>query len=133
LKKKSDTTKAIKDYLKPTQTQYDSTVKTLCTDNGGEYIYSKVESLLADLGIVLQNSPPCEHESNGLAERFNRTIATEAYTMLMDHPKSLWAKSIACATYLYNRLVGGDGLVVPSWLALCLLAFRRCSTVSIKF
>jgi transposase InsO family protein len=48
LKKKSDTTKAIKDILKRIQTQYNTTVKALRTDNGGEYINSEVKSLLAD-------------------------------------------------------------------------------------
>jgi transposase InsO family protein len=101
-KKKSDTTKAIKDMLKQIQTQYNTTVKALRTDNGGEYLNSEVESLLADRGIVLQKSPPYEHESNRLAERFNRTIVTIVHTMLMDNPKFLWREAIAYATYLYN-------------------------------
>jgi transposase InsO family protein len=71
LKKKSDTTKAIKYILKWIQTQYNTTVKALRTDNGGEYINLEVESILADQEIVLQNSPLYEHESNGLAEQFN--------------------------------------------------------------
>jgi transposase InsO family protein len=104
LKKKSDAVNAIKNFTNLIQTQFNTTIKSFRTDNGGEYINSEVESYLADNGIILQNSPPYEHESNGLAERFNRTIVTKARTMLMDHPKFLWAEAIACATYLYNRL-----------------------------
>jgi hypothetical protein len=64
-----------------------------------------VEFLLADQGIILQNFLLYEHESNGLAEQFNRTFVTKARTILMDYPKFLWAKTIAYATYLYNRLL----------------------------
>jgi hypothetical protein len=87
LKKKCDAVKAIKDFTKLIQTQFNTTIKSFQMDNGSEYINSEVETYLADNGIILQNLLPYEHESNGLTEHFNRTIVTKAPTILMDHPK----------------------------------------------
>ncbi|KAI0993892.1 hypothetical protein K3495_g14292 [Podosphaera aphanis] len=70
---------------------------------GGEYIDGRVEQFLAEYGIDHEYSPSREHESNGVAERFNRTIVTKARTMLLDFPKFLWAEAIATSVYLYNR------------------------------
>ncbi|KAI0991730.1 hypothetical protein K3495_g16457, partial [Podosphaera aphanis] len=57
-------------------------------DNGGEYIDGRVEQFLAQHGIDHEYSPSHEHESNGVAERFNRTIVTKARTMLIDFPNN---------------------------------------------
>jgi hypothetical protein len=78
LKKKSDPVKAIKDFTKLSQTQFNTTIKSLQMNNSSEYINSEVETYLADNEIILQNLPPYKHESNDLAERFNRTIVTKA-------------------------------------------------------
>ncbi|KAI0994197.1 hypothetical protein K3495_g13985, partial [Podosphaera aphanis] len=82
---------------------YGVTIKKFFSDNGGEYIDKRVENLMDEFGIVLLKSPAYEHESNGIAERFNRTIVTKARAMLLNFPKFLWAESIATAVYLYNR------------------------------
>lgn len=103
LRDKSDTNQAIRDYVMKIKNQYGITVKTFFSDNGGEYIDHRVQQFLAELGIGHQNSPPYEHESNGVAERFNRTIVTKARTLLIDFPKVLWAEAIATSVYLYNR------------------------------
>ena len=75
----------------------------LFSDNGGEYVDNRVERFLADYGISHETSPSYEHESNSVAERFNRTIVTKARAMLLDLPKFLRAESIATSAYLYNR------------------------------
>ena len=36
-----------------------------------------------ELGIELLKSPAYEHESNGVAERFNRIVVTKARAMLL--------------------------------------------------
>ncbi|POS85882.1 hypothetical protein EPUL_002865, partial [Erysiphe pulchra] len=63
-----------------------------------------VQRFFVKNGIDHENSPPYEHELNGVAERFNRKIVTKARAMLLDLPRFLWAEVTASAVYLYNRI-----------------------------
>lgn len=103
LQNKSDTFEILRNFVKKIENQYGVILKKLFSDNGGEYIDGRVEQFLAQHGIDHEYSPSHEHESNGVAERFNRTIVTKARTMLIDFPKFLWAEAIATSVYLYNR------------------------------
>ncbi|KAI0992030.1 hypothetical protein K3495_g16156, partial [Podosphaera aphanis] len=103
IRSKDDTYDAIRQFVKRIQNQHGITIKKVFSDNGGEYIDRRVEQFFGNHGIDHEFSPPYEHESNGVAERFNRTIVTKARTMLLDLPKFLWAEAIATAVYLYNR------------------------------
>ncbi|KAI0998763.1 hypothetical protein K3495_g9431 [Podosphaera aphanis] len=100
---KSDAYQAIRDFVIRIQNQNNLTIKTFFSDNGGEYIDGRVQKFFTDNGIDHENSPPYEHESNGTAEIFNRTIVTKARAMLLDLPKFLWAEAIATSVSLYNR------------------------------
>jgi Reverse transcriptase (RNA-dependent DNA polymerase)/gag-polypeptide of LTR copia-type len=105
LKKKSDATQQIKDYLTQVQTQYGDIqrfcVKKLKADGGGEFVNAKLKSFLHEKGIILETSFPYAHESNGLAERMNRTLVTDARTSIReDRHLFLWPEAIATAAYL---------------------------------
>ncbi|KAI0991999.1 hypothetical protein K3495_g16187, partial [Podosphaera aphanis] len=104
LRNKNDAYQAIRDFVTRIQTQHNLTIKTFFSDNGGEYIDARVQKYFTDNGIHHEKSPPYEHESNGTAERFNRTIVTKARAMLLDLPIFLWAEAIATSVYLYNRI-----------------------------
>ena len=103
LRNKNDTFTTIRTFVDRIQNQYGVTIKKFFSDNGGEYIDERIENFMGECGIDLLKSPAYEPESNGVAERFNKTIVTKARTMLLDFPKFLWAESIATAVYLYNR------------------------------
>ena len=61
-------------------------------------------TLLDKQGIVHDLSRAYSHESNGVAERYNRTIITAARSLLTGLALALWAKAIATPVYLRNRL-----------------------------
>lgn len=89
LRDKSDTYHAVREFVVGIKNQYETTIKKLFSDNGGEHVDKKVKQFLLDNDNDHENSPPYEHKSNGIAERFNRTIVTKARTLLIDFPKYL--------------------------------------------
>ncbi|KAI1004680.1 hypothetical protein K3495_g3534 [Podosphaera aphanis] len=90
-------------FIKRIENQYGIILKKVFSDNGGEYIDKRVEQFLDEYSIDHDYSPSHEHESNGAAERLNRTIVTKARALIINFPKFLWAEAIATSVYLYNR------------------------------
>ena len=58
------------------------------------------------MGIQHEPTAPYSPQSNGKAERLNRTLKTFARAMLYqaNMPKSFWAEAMSTAAYLINRL-----------------------------
>ena len=59
-------------------------LKTLRTDNGGEYTSNKFEKYLKDEGIRHEKTVPKTPKQNGVAKRLNRTLVESARSMLLD-------------------------------------------------
>ena len=80
-------------------------IKTLRTDNGGEYTSTQLEAYLKAEGIRHELTVPKTPQQNGVAERLNRTLVETARSMLLDAklPKRFWAEAISTAVYLKNR------------------------------
>jgi len=80
-------------------------VKTLRTDNGGEYTAKDFEQYLKVNGIRHQLTVWKTPEQNGVAERFNRTIVDMIRAFLSDSglAKKFWAETLSTACYLRNR------------------------------
>ena len=57
-------------------------LKTLRSDNGGEYWGKEMVSYLRKEGVVHESSTPRTPEQNGVAERYNRTLTEMARCML---------------------------------------------------
>lgn len=104
LRNKSEASQHMIDFVKYVKTQFEINIKRWRTDNGGEFVNESVHKLFRENGIVHEKSPPYEHERNGNAERFNRTLTTMARSLLINLGLSLWAEAIATACYLKNRL-----------------------------
>lgn len=62
------------DLVMYVKTQFKTNIKRRGTDNGGEFFNESVHKLFKENGFVREKSPPYEHERNGNAERFNRTL-----------------------------------------------------------
>jgi Reverse transcriptase (RNA-dependent DNA polymerase) len=80
-------------------------VKHLRTDGGGEY-EREVKKFLHETGIIHQPTPAYAHESNGMAERLNRTLNEMARAMLIqaNMPQQFWDEAIQTAAYVKNML-----------------------------
>jgi hypothetical protein len=76
----------------------------LRTDGGGEF-HSTVMKLAKDkLGVEDQYIPPHCHQSNGLVERLNYTLAGMIRTVLKQAnlPPQLWGEAALYAAHVYN-------------------------------
>ncbi len=80
-------------------------IKTLHTDNGGEYTSPHFKSFLSEHGILHQTSVPHTLEQNGLAERANWTVIEWTQCMLKAAGMSdgFQAEAVNTAVYLSNQ------------------------------
>jgi len=99
LKNKSDAAKTVQEFVKYAERQFKTTVLSMMTDHGGEYM--EATTYLTSQGIRHIRTPPYSHQSNGVAERYNRTIQAMVRSMLIDlNPADnrLWAEQL----YIYE-------------------------------
>src|SRR5437667_8730157 len=92
-------------FLKQIKNETELKIKYLRTDNGGEYA-GDLLPLLKEMGIIHEHGQPHSPQSNGKAERLNRTLNKHVRSMLFQANmlKSFWAEAMATAAYLINRL-----------------------------
>ncbi len=104
MKHKSETTKLVKDFVTEMETQHGIRIKRFRCDNGREYINKELDNALKAKGILIDPLPPYSPESNGVAERFNRTMGEALRAMLLPLGiKQLWAEAAAYFVYTKNR------------------------------
>lgn len=62
------------------------------------------ETALTKMGIDFETSPRYSPQSNGVAERFNRTILTRARSLMIQSniPLSYWGEAVLHAVHLHN-------------------------------
>ena len=72
-------------------------LKTLRTDNGGEYVSAEFENCLKKEGVGHQLTVPKTLEQNGVAERMNRTLVEAMRSKLADAklPHRFWAEALS--------------------------------------
>jgi transposase InsO family protein len=75
------------------------------SDNGGEYRSHVLKAFCLEEGVDPQRSPPYQPESNGAAERLNRTLLSRVRASLYDAgmPLKWWAEALVTANWLRNR------------------------------
>ena len=84
---------------------YKTHVKTLRSDNGGEYRNSSFASYCSENGISQEFTVPYSPSQNGVAERLNLTLMNMVRAMLIYSglPRSYWLEALSCAVYTKNR------------------------------
>lgn len=81
-------------------------IKTILSDNGGEFNNEAVRKVLESNGILQRLTMPYTPEQNGCSERENRTLVEAARTMMHAHeelPLACWSELINTAAYILNR------------------------------
>jgi len=81
-------------FYKMVQTQFESPIKRLRSDNGREYVNQNLSKFLKENGVVHELTCVDTPQQNGVAERKNRHIleVTRALLFQMYIPKSYWGK-----------------------------------------
>jgi hypothetical protein len=102
LKTKADASKEAINLLTTWQTQNESKVKFIRTDNGTEF--SGLEKFCRKHGTVHQKTAPYAHQQNGKIERLNRTLQEKARAMLSASglPPEFWGDALLTANYIRN-------------------------------
>lgn len=81
-------------------------IKSIRTDNGGEYISNAFNEYLSAHGISHQLTVAYTPQQNGVAERMNRTLIDLVRSMLHSSniEKVFWAEALGTAVYVRNRV-----------------------------
>jgi len=103
-KLKSDALQTFVTFHKLAELQYNSKLKALQTDNGGEF--KAFLPYLHTCGIQPRFSCPYTHQQNGVTERKHRHIAEMELTLLAHDriPLSFWVATFHTVVYLINIL-----------------------------
>jgi transposase InsO family protein len=90
-----------KDFKTIIEKQSGYKIRTLRSDQGGEYTTNAFEAFCIQQGIRHQTTPTYTPQLNGLAERKNRTILDMARSLLKAKklPKQYWAEAVSCVMY----------------------------------
>ncbi|CAI7832219.1 unnamed protein product [Closterium sp. NIES-53] len=122
LAKKSDASRVIiEEWLPMVERESGKRVKAIRSDCGGEFLGAEFRSWLKRHGIKQQLTTAYTPQSNGMAERVNRTIIEGRRTILVDSglPLRFWPLAIRYATVTKNRVlthVGGQHWVhIEKW------------------
>ena len=114
LKEKSEATTAVQEMINQLETICKGKVERIRSDNGKEFTSHTMQEWLKTRGITQELTAPYSPESNGKAERLNRTLLEMARTMLNGASKApgyktLWAEAAHTANYIRNRLYTTPG------------------------
>lgn len=101
---KSETTLIFKNFYKLTKKQFDTKVKCVQFDWGGQY--RPLAQYLTSQGISFRHTYPHKHQQNGRAECKHRQIMENRLTLLAysGMPFQFWWLTFQTSVYLSNRL-----------------------------
>lgn len=104
LKNKNQVFKCLTEFKNIAEKQSDCQLKTVRSDNGGEYVNKLVASFCEKYGIVHQRTAAYTPQQNGVAERMNRTLLDRVRCMLIDSnlPRVFWAEALTTAVRIVN-------------------------------
>jgi len=110
---KSDASDRIMNLCRRTQTETGKTLKEFHSDNGTEFVNSRLKEFFREQGTHFTTTTPGTPQHNGIAERVNRTIFNSARAMMFHSqaPVHFWGHAVQTAIVLKNKMltrVNGD-------------------------
>jgi transposase InsO family protein len=104
LARKSDTLDKFRIFHKEVESISKLKLRTLRTDNGGEFISAAFTSYCQDQGIRRQLTVPHTPQQNGVVERRMRSImdVTRCFLLDKDLPHSLWGEAVRAVVIILN-------------------------------
>ena len=114
LRSKDEAIEVFKHYKNEVENQLSRKIKAIRSDRGGEY-ESPFESLCSEHGIIHQTTAPYSPQSNGIAERKNRTLKEMMNAMLLSSglTQNLWGEALLSANYILNKIPNKKTLKTP--------------------
>lgn len=96
----------IQNFIHLIQTQFHTTVKTVRSDNGTEFLNTELQNFFKSSGIIHQTSCPYTPQQNGVVERKHQHILNVARSLMIQAslPKMFWGDCILTAVHLINLL-----------------------------
>ena len=106
MKNKSEVFEKFKEFKALIENQSEKRIKTLRSDNGGEYTSKEFEAFCKEAVIKRELTTLYNPQQNGVVEIKNRTIMEEVNTMIHDQdlPMHLWDEATRKTVYVQNRL-----------------------------
>ncbi|GJW90282.1 retrotransposon protein, putative, ty1-copia subclass [Tanacetum coccineum] len=106
LKHKHEVFETFKVFQKEVENQLGKTIKSLCSDRGGEYMSQEFLDHLKDHGIITHHTPPYTPQHNGVSERRNRTLLDMVRSTMSQttFPKSFWDYALETAAHILNMV-----------------------------
>ncbi|CAI7873370.1 unnamed protein product [Closterium sp. NIES-53] len=119
---KSDAARVIiEEWLPMVERESGKRVKAIRSDHGGEFLGAEFRSWLKRHGTKQQLTTAYTPQSNGVAERANRTIIEGGRTILVESglPLRFWPLAIRHATVIKNRVLnhvrGQNWVLMEKW------------------
>src|SRR5438128_11725249 len=115
LQTKDEALDYFKIYKAEVENQLERKIKHLRSDRGGEYFPKIFDEFCEEHGIIHERTPPYSPQSNGVAERKNRTLTDLVNAMLdtADLSKAWWGEAILTACHVLNRVTKKNKDMTP--------------------
>ena len=106
MKSKDEALHYFKIYKAEVENQLERKIKRVRSDRGGEYFSNLFTLFCEEYGIIHESTPPYSPQTNGVAERKNRTLTDLVNAMLdiVGLSKELWGEAILTACHVLNRV-----------------------------
>nr|GEU48090.1 retrovirus-related Pol polyprotein from transposon TNT 1-94 [Tanacetum cinerariifolium] len=106
LKHKHEVFETFKVFQKEVENQLGKTIKSLCSDRGGEYMSQEFLDHLKDYGIISHHNTPYTLQHNGVLERRNTTLLDMVRSMMSQTTllNSFWDYALETAERILNMV-----------------------------